>query len=88
MQIVFQDPYASLNPRLSVKQIIEEGLIVALNMKDKNERLNKIENIMNEVGLEPSSMLRFPHEFSGGQRQRIAIARSFVLNPKLPKCIT
>ena len=82
MQIVFQDPYASLNPRLSVKQIIEEGLIVALNMKDKNERLNKIENIMNEVGLEPSSMLRFPHEFSGGQRQRIAISRSFVLNPK------
>ncbi len=82
MQIVFQDPYASLNPRLSVKQIIEEGLIVALNMKDKNERLNKIENIMNEVGLEPSSMIRFPHEFSGGQRQRIAIARSFVLNPK------
>ena len=82
MQIVFQDPYASLNPRLSVKQIIEEGLIVALNMKDKKERLNKIENIMNEVGLEPSSMLRFPHEFSGGQRQRIAIARSFVLNPK------
>ena len=51
-------------------------------MRDKNERLNKIENIMNEVGLEPSSMLRFPHEFSGGQRQRIAIARSFVLNPK------
>ena len=82
MQIVFQDPYASLNPRLSVKQIIEEGLIVALNIKDKKERLNKIENIMNEVGLEPSSMLRFPHEFSGGQRQRIAIARSFVLNPK------
>ena len=82
MQIVFQDPYASLNPRLSVKQIIEEGLIVALNMKDKKERLNKIENIMGEVGLEPSSMLRFPHEFSGGQRQRIAIARSFVLNPK------
>ena len=82
MQIVFQDPYASLNPRLSVKQIIEEGLIVALNMKDKNERLNKIENIMSEVGLEPSSMQRFPHEFSGGQRQRIAIARSFVLNPK------
>ncbi len=82
MQIVFQDPYASLNPRLSVKQIIEEGLIVALNMKDKNERQNKIEKIMSEVGLEPSSMLRFPHEFSGGQRQRIAIARSFVLNPK------
>ena len=82
MQIVFQDPYASLNPRLSVKQIIEEGLIVALNIKDKNERLYKIENIMNEVGLEPSSMQRFPHEFSGGQRQRIAIARSFVLNPK------
>ena len=82
MQIVFQDPYASLNPRLSVKQIIEEGLIVALNTKDKNERQNKIEKIMSEVGLEPSSMLRFPHEFSGGQRQRIAIARSFILNPK------
>ena len=82
MQIVFQDPYASLNPRLSVKQIIEEGLIVALNIKDKNERQDRIEKIMKEVGLEPSSMLRFPHEFSGGQRQRIAIARSFVLNPK------
>ena len=82
MQIVFQDPYASLNPRLSVKQIIEEGLIVALNIKDKNERQDRIEKIMEEVGLEPSSMLRFPHEFSGGQRQRIAIARSFVLNPK------
>jgi peptide/nickel transport system ATP-binding protein len=82
MQIVFQDPYASLNPRLSVKQIIEEGLIVAQNIKNKKERLDKIENIMKEVGLEPSSMQRFPHEFSGGQRQRIAIARSFVLNPK------
>ena len=82
MQIVFQDPYASLNPRLSVKQIIEEGLIVAQNIKNKKERLDKIEHIMNEVGLEPSSMQRFPHEFSGGQRQRIAIARSFVLNPK------
>ena len=82
MQIVFQDPYASLNPRLSVKQIIEEGLIVSQNIKNKKERLDKIENIMNEVGLEPSSMQRFPHEFSGGQRQRIAIARSFVLNPK------
>ena len=82
MQIVFQDPYASLNPRLSVKQIIEEGLIVAQNIKNKNERLDKIKNIMNEVGLEPSSMQRFPHEFSGGQRQRIAIARSFILNPK------
>ena len=82
MQIVFQDPYASLNPRLSVKQIIEEGLIVAQNIKNKKERLDKIEHIMNEVGLEPNSMQRFPHEFSGGQRQRIAIARSFVLNPK------
>ena len=82
MQIVFQDPYASLNPRLSVKQIMEEGLIVAQNIKNKKERLDKIETIMNEVGLEPSSMQRFPHEFSGGQRQRIAIARSFVLNPK------
>ena len=61
---------------------IRDRLIVALNMKDKNERQNKIEKIMSEVGLEPSSMLRFPHEFSGGQRQRIAIARSFVLNPK------
>ncbi len=82
MQIVFQDPYASLNPRLSVKQIIEEGLIVSQNIKNKKQRLDKIEKIMNEVGLEPSSMQRFPHEFSGGQRQRIAIARSFVLNPK------
>ena len=82
MQIVFQDPYSSLNPRLSVKQIIEEGLIVAQNIKDKKIRHEKIEIIMNEVGLDPSSMFRFPHEFSGGQRQRIAIARSFVLNPR------
>ena len=81
MQIVFQDPYASLNPRLSVKQIIEEGLIVAQNIKNKKERLDKIEHIMNEVGLEPNSMQRFPHEFSGGQRQRVAIARSLILNP-------
>ena len=81
MQIVFQDPFASLSPRLSVFQIIEEGLLVHGRGESYDERRQVVATAMQEVGLEPASMNRFPHEFSGGQRQRIAIARAMVLKP-------
>ena len=82
MQIVFQDPFGSLSPRLSVFHIIAEGLRVH-NMGDSDhKRRDLVAEIMDEVGLEPEMMDRFPHEFSGGQRQRIAIARAMVLRPR------
>lgn len=82
MQIVFQDPFGSLSPRLSVFHIIAEGLRVH-NMGDSDhKRRDLVAKIMDEVGLEPEMMDRFPHEFSGGQRQRIAIARAMVLRPR------
>lgn len=82
MQIVFQDPFGSLSPRLSVFHIIAEGLRVH-NMGDgDHKRRDLVAEIMDEVGLEPEMMDRFPHEFSGGQRQRIAIARAMVLRPR------
>jgi len=83
MQIVFQDPFGSLSPRLSVLQIIEEGLKVHDHSLTEEDRLSIVANMLKEVGLEESSMHRFPHEFSGGQRQRIAIARAMVLKPEL-----
>ncbi len=82
MQIVFQDPYGSLSPRLSVDQIIEEGLLVHFPNLSAAEREEKVIAAMKEVGLDPAMRTRYPHEFSGGQRQRIAIARAMVLNPK------
>jgi microcin C transport system ATP-binding protein len=82
MQIVFQDPYGSLSPRLSVGQIIEEGLLIQNHGLSQDERNARVARALKEVGLDPAWRDRYPHEFSGGQRQRIAIARALVLEPK------
>jgi microcin C transport system ATP-binding protein len=82
MQIVFQDPYGSLSPRLSIAQIIEEGLLIQKPGMDRAERRARVARALQEVGLDPAFQDRYPHEFSGGQRQRIAIARALVLEPK------
>ena len=82
MQIVFQDPYGSLSPRMSIAQIIEEGLKVHKIGDTAADRDTMIAQAMEEVGLDPASRHRYPHEFSGGQRQRVAIARAVVLKPK------
>ena len=82
MQIVFQDPYGSLSPRLSVGQIIEEGLLIQNPELDYAQRRTWVSEALKEVGLDPGVQDRYPHEFSGGQRQRIAIARAMVLKPK------
>jgi microcin C transport system ATP-binding protein len=83
MQIVFQDPYSSLSPRLSVAQIVEEGLKVHKLAPSAAERRQLIERALAEVGLDPQAADRYPHEFSGGQRQRVAIARALVLEPRI-----
>jgi microcin C transport system ATP-binding protein len=82
MQVVFQDPFGSLSPRLTVGEIIAEGLSVH-GLEPGRDRTEMVAGIMNEVGLDPTAMTRYPHEFSGGQRQRVAIARAMILRPKL-----
>jgi microcin C transport system ATP-binding protein len=81
MQMVFQDPYGSLSPRMSVEDIVEEGLRVHHPKMPRAEREQRVIRALTEVGLEPSTRFRYPHEFSGGQRQRIAVARAIVLEP-------
>ncbi|RWP25955.1 ABC transporter ATP-binding protein [Mesorhizobium sp.] len=82
LQIVFQDPFGSLSPRMSVSEIIEEGLKIHESKLSPDERDKRIVDVLGEVGLDPATRNRYPHEFSGGQRQRIAIARAMVLNPR------
>jgi microcin C transport system ATP-binding protein len=82
MQVVFQDPYGSLSPRMTVEEIIAEGLGVH-GVEPGRDRHQMVADIMAEVGLDPGAMARYPHEFSGGQRQRVAIARAMILRPQL-----
>jgi peptide/nickel transport system ATP-binding protein len=85
LQMIFQDPYSSLNPRMTVHDIIAEPLRI-FSKRNKGEIDDKVTNLMRRVGLRPEYMIRYPHAFSGGQRQRIGIARALALNPRLVVC--
>ncbi|MGB3831378.1 MAG: ABC transporter ATP-binding protein [Mesorhizobium sp.] len=82
LQIVFQDPFGSLSPRMSIAEIIEEGLSIHEPKLDADARDRRVVDVLKEVGLDPATRFRYPHEFSGGQRQRVAIARAMVLKPR------
>ncbi len=85
LQIIFQDPYSSLNPRMTVGAIVSEGLLVH-KMGTPAERMDLVRDTLQKVGLDPACINRYPHEFSGGQRQRIGLARALILNPKFIVC--
>jgi len=83
LQVIFQDPFGSLSPRMNVMQIISEGLDIHYPKLSLAERESRVVDMLKEVGLDRSALTRYPHEFSGGQRQRIAIARALILRPQI-----
>ncbi len=87
MQFIFQDPYASLNPRMTIGEIVSEPMVIVIHgIGTPEERIERVRELLDVVGLNPEHINRYPHEFSGGQRQRVGIARSFILRPKLIIC--